>query len=110
LALTDAIGAYSDCEEEFQKALEDSVGSRVLMPTYEAAHLFQMRLHQYRALLRKESRRMYEKTDPQYDKSTYDCLMVKKPVQSAEGDGWWIYIKRHGQEIIASETLSELDE
>lgn len=106
MPLTDQIGAYTDCFDIWNRALADPTGVRVLVSTQSQAFMLQMRLNHSRKLEREQSKRIYTKTDPQWNTSEFDPLIVRvKP--TAEGDGWWVYIERHGTEIMDIETLSE---
>ena len=106
MALPNQIGAYPDCIDMFERALADQKGIRVRFDAYADANNFQMRMHQLRKLLRDESRRMYERDEPAYDKSEFDGLIVRTPRADTEG-GWWVYIQPHGIVITDVESLSE---
>jgi hypothetical protein len=57
-----------------------------------------------RRLARDESRRMYDRTEPQWGKSEFDDLVLL--LRQDEDGGWWVYIERYGQEIGEIESLS----
>lgn len=107
MSLPKQIGAYKDCFELFEKAKADEVGARAQLPTQKAAYVFQMRMHQARALEREESRKAYKSFELPYNKSEFDDLIVTIK-EDTEGC-WWVYVERHGAAIIAIETLSELE-
>lgn len=102
MSLPNRIAAYDDCFEVYEKALASGV--RVAFKTYGEAKIYVMRMHQARALLADESRRMYPKEDPRWGKTDFDRLMVRHPVEDTEGS-WWVYIERHGANILAVEVL-----
>mgnify|MGYP007100066320 CR=1 FL=1 len=98
MALTNAIAAYEDCDKLFERALESEKGIRVCLgQNSKAARYLQMRLNHYRTLLREESRRQYDRTDPQYGKSIYDKLYCRLS-EDTTGE-WWVYIDPAGQEF-----------
>lgn len=109
MALTDAIAAYDDCEKLFDRAIANPKGIRACLglgePGKKAAHYLRMRLNHYRQLQRRESMKIYDRTDPRYGKSLYDRFFVRL----AEDDAgeWWVYIDPAGQEslIVAVEEL-----
>lgn len=90
-------GAYADCFELFDRALDSPKGIRVAIGTGPdavgpATHLRQ-RLNKARVLDRDAMRRIYEHTDPKHGVSPYDTLVVRI-LSSTEDDlvKWWIYI------------------
>ena len=108
MPLSNQIGAYSDCLDLWTKAVTDPVGTRALFSTYPEAFKFQARLNHYRKLEREESKRVYERSDPKWNTSEFDPLIVRIKA-AAEDDGWWVYIERHGADIITVESLSEVE-
>ena len=62
-------------------------------------------MHKARALLRAQSRQLYDRTDPRFDKSEFDSLMC---TIKEDADGYfWVYVERHNADIIAIESLSD---
>lgn len=108
MSLPQQIAAYPDCAELFEKASIDGKGARCFVPDYDRAKLLQMRLHQFRKLDRDEKKRVYPKDDPRWGVSEYDKFTVRNPQQSAEGDGYWVYIETTVLDDAAVEGLSEL--
>lgn len=104
MSLPNQISAYPDCFELFDRAAASTKGARALLPDKSKAMLFQMRMHQARSLQRAETRRMYDKSSPQYDKSEFDHLRVS--VQEDSTGGWWVYVIPHGTMI---ETIEEIE-
>lgn len=109
MALTDAIAAYEDCERLFDRAANTPKGSRACFGAGDegrkAAHYFRMRMNHFRQLQRKESMRVYDRSDPRYGKSEYDKLYVR--LAEDEAGEFWIYVDPAGQEslIIAIEDI-----
>ena len=103
LSLPDQIAAYDDCFEAFEAAYNSPRGARLSFNTEGAARQFQLRMHNARAIERRESRRMHDKSSPQWDKSQYDRLCVRNP---REINGrWWIYIEPYAETIGQIELL-----
>jgi hypothetical protein len=107
MSLPEYLGAYEDCFSLYQRALDDPIGARACFTTESGAKTFQMRMHQARALDRRESMRIYTRDQPQWGKSEFDVLKVLSAQEDTEGN-WWIYVQRHGVEIKVIESLSEL--
>lgn len=108
MSLSTQLPAYTDCEELFDRAIADEKGIRVCYQTENQAKLAQMRLHQFRKLLREQSKRLFDKGDPRWGMSEYDKLVVRSPQVDTDGE-WWIYIEHIGLAAAAVENLSELE-
>lgn len=106
MSLPTTIGAYNDCLDVFERALESKRGTRVSFNTEPEANIFQMRMCTARALRRDESRRMYPREDPRYNRTAFDHFVVRRPVSDTE-DKWWVYIEPHSSNIIAIEDIEE---
>jgi len=92
MSLPETISAYPDCKELYERANEDPIGVRARMESEAAAKLFQMRMHQYRSLERRQSKRLYDRDDIRHGKSEFDPLVVKVR-EDTEGH-WWVYVER----------------
>jgi hypothetical protein len=101
MSLPQRLDAYPDCIDVFDRALEEK--TRVEFETYKEAKLFQLRMCTCRALHRDETKRMYERTDPQWGRSPYDKLVVRQPVEDDGPGHWWVYIEPHGSNILSIE-------
>jgi len=77
MSLSKSRHAYLDCQEVFDRALEDPKGVRVRMKDMDSAMVFRTRAHYFRKLLRDESRQVYEEGEPQYGVSPYDRLVLR---------------------------------
>lgn len=105
MALSNSIAAYDDCFAHFDRAQAAENGIRILMSTESEANYLRFRLNQARALERKESCRIYDRTDPLYGKSENDCFRISV-MRSAEGEtGFWVYIRKWHQQFDAVEEL-----
>ena len=99
------MAAYGDCFELFERAKADSIGIRAFVGKKTAAERLRYRMQMARRLARDESKRLYDRDSPQWNKSEFDDLILLLR-QDVDGD-WWIYVERYGQEIGAIESLSE---
>lgn len=107
MSLPDQLEAFEDCLGLYERALADKVGARACFGTYEEAKLMQLRMHQARALERRQTLRLYPASDLRHGKSEFDCLRCRVLGPDEDGD-WWVYVDRHGQDIKTIEALSEL--
>jgi len=105
MALSNQIAAYSDCEDLFTRAKADPVGARACFATDAQAKYFRLRLNNYRVLLRRESIRIYDRTDPLYGKSDYDEFICQ--VKEDDAGEFWVYVSRTNNEILDIQPLSE---
>lgn len=106
MALPESAAAYTDCYELFDKALADPLGVRALIGKHGDAAAYQMRLNKARKIERDESKRLYPRDEPQWNKSQYDGLKVTLEVDT-EGE-WWVYITPHRKDLVVVQGLSEL--
>lgn len=107
MPLSNTIDSYTPELEIFERALDDPKGTRVCYENYNLAHQGRSRFQQARALDRVQSKRIYPETDKLYGKSAYDVLVCRIK-EDSEGM-FWVYIERHGREILAVESLSEVE-
>lgn len=107
MPLPNTIDSYTPELDIFEKALDDPKGARVCYADYNLAHQGRSRFQQARALDRAQNRRIYDKTDRLYGKSVYDVLVCR--IREDDSGEWWVYIERHGREILAVEPLSEVE-
>ena len=105
MSLPTQIAAYGDCIDLYERAKVDPVGIRAFVGKRTDAERLRYRMQMARRLVRDESKRMYDRTDPGWNKSEFDDLILLLR-QDVDGD-WWIYVQRYGQEIGEIENLSE---
>src|SRR6266851_3073585 len=60
MALSSSIQAYPDCHEFFEAVVDDPQGGRIWKGTFQAAHEFRHRCHQFRRLHRKNNEKIYK--------------------------------------------------
>ena len=105
MSLPNTTAAYEDCFDHYERARHSPNGIRVLLPDLGQARHLQFRMHQARVLERRDSMRIYGKTDPRWGKSENDHLRVSL-VAPADGEsGHWVYIEPWGQKPEAVEEL-----
>ena len=105
MSLSNRLEAFEDCLEYFERALADAAGLRVCFAEYQQAKLFQLRMHQARALQREQHKRLYEANDPRWGASLYDKLTVRAPVEDTGGE-WWVYIERTTSVILDAQPIA----
>lgn len=107
MPLPNTIDSYIPELEIYDQAIADPVGVRICYATEKKAMQARFRFHQAKSLDRARSMRIYKPEDPLYGKSEYDILTCLLK-EDASGE-WWIYIERHGREVLAVEPLSEVE-
>lgn len=106
--------SYSDCFTLFEKALDDAKGSRFQPKAssgtnnYGDCYHFRLRMHQARAIDRKDNRELFEKGDPLFGRSVYDPLKIQIKGPDTEGMHW-IYVIHTEIDVNDIESLSELE-
>ena len=71
-----SVAAYGDCEEHFQRALNSANGIAVTLEAPGMATRFRQKMNSYRALLRRQSQKVYEPSDPRFNTSPYDAYAL----------------------------------
>lgn len=108
--------SYSDCFTLFEKALEDTKGARFqpkssktdVPGNYGDCYHFRLRMHQARAIDRKDNREIFDPGDPLYGRSLLDPLVIQ--IKGPDSDGMhWIYVTHTEINIDDIESLSELE-
>lgn len=103
--------SYSDCFTLFDKAHADEKGARFQVnggDNYGDAYHFRLRMHQARAIDRKDNKEIYEIGEPLYGRSIFDPLVIQIKGPDTEGK-WWIYVKHTEINVDDIESLSELE-
>lgn len=101
--------SYTDCYEIFDKAQSDPKGIRIPFNTEGEARHYQMRLHNARAVDRRENTKIYDKGHQLYGQSAYDILQVR--LRQGEDFTWFVYIEPKDKYIDKAgiEMLSEVE-
>lgn len=102
--------SYSDCFTLFDKALESKKGARYQVNNgvnHGDSWQFRLRMHQARAIDRKDNRELYSLGDPLYGHSVYDPLIIQIKVDT-EGK-YWIYVKHTEIDVTEIEDLDDVE-
>lgn len=108
MSTSDSRLSYPDAQAFLDAVLADSVGARRPFATQGAAYQFRTRCHTYRAICRKDNRKIHpDSQHPLHGRSEYDPITIRDPVRDDEGE-WWIYAVRLDTAEEDIEPLSEL--
>lgn len=99
--------SYADVYEKFDEAKDDPKGIRIPFDTKGEAMHYQMRMHNARAVDRRENAKMLDKSHPLHGQSSYDVLQVR--LRKGEDDTWFVYIEPKDKYIGETESLSEIE-
>lgn len=108
MALSNSLLAYDDCQQFFEKAVEDPKGARRPFPTEDQAIRWRMRCHQFRKLHREQNAAVYPLGELLHGRSEYDVFTLTIKYSP---DGYhWVYAERVTLEPGEIEGLSEVPE
>jgi|SRR6185437_2222908 len=99
--------AYEDVYKHFDAALADPLGVRIPFKTYAQAKHYQMRMHNARAVDRRDSKRTYDPSHDMYGQSVYDTLQVI--IREGEDGTHFVYVERRDRNVGEFEPLSEIE-
>jgi hypothetical protein len=99
--------SYKDIYEVYDRALDDPKGIRLPFDSLADAKNYQMRMHNARAIDRRESRRTYREDDPMHGQSIYDVLQVR--VRHGEDGTVFLYVEPKDKGAPEIELLSEVE-
>lgn len=102
--------SYTDCYEMFEKAMADPKGIRLFFPNRKEARHYQMRLHNSRAVDRRENKLLHP--DPGHKlhgQSAYDVYSIR--MREGEDGSWFVYIEPKNKFINEDivESLSDVE-
>jgi hypothetical protein len=103
--------SFTDCQDIFDKAIEDGTGVRVMFNTEGQANHFIGRMHRFRELDRLDNAKEFDQGHPLHGKSVYDQCVVRRPRSETFSDGavgWWVYVEKMTIENMIIEPLSAL--
>lgn len=72
------INSYKDCQEHLDNALDSESGISLELETKGMATRMMQRLNTCRKLFRERSKEIYPSTDPQWNISPWDHLVIKR--------------------------------
>jgi hypothetical protein len=107
MALSNSIQAFPDCHEFFEAVADDPLGGRIWKGTFQAAHEFRHRCHQFRRLHRKQNEKIYERGHIMHGCSEYDTLKLQLK-EDSNGE-WWVYAVQMRNAPRSIELLSEVE-
>mgnify|MGYP001604604296 CR=1 FL=1 len=96
--------SYSDCYEVLDKAIANQKGIRVQVDDFGAGNNYRLRLHQARAIDRKDNRETFPEGHKLHGRSVYDQLVVR--IKEIKGK-WWMYLERFSTANLNIEPLGE---
>jgi hypothetical protein len=99
--------SYKDIYEVYDAALEDPKGIRLAFDDASAARNYQMRMHNARAIDRRENSKTYEPGDPMHGQSAYDVLQVR--IRHGEDGTIFLYVEPKDKNAPEIELLSEIE-
>jgi hypothetical protein len=101
--------SYTDCYDIFEKAMEDPAGIRIPFDTEAAAKHYRMRMHNARAVDRRENIQTYDKGHPMHGQSSYDILTLT--IKIGEDATAFLYIEPKNKHLAIDEIekLSEIE-
>lgn len=107
MALSSSIQAYPDCHEFFEAVVEDPQGGRIWKGTFQAAHEFRHRCHQFRRLHRKQNEKIYERGHLMHGCSEFDTLKLQ--IKEDSNSEFWVYAVHVRNAPRSIELLSEVE-
>lgn len=99
--------AYDDVFEKFELAMNDPRGVRIPFDSYAAAKTYMMRMHNARAIDRRDNERTYQPDDPMYGQCIYDRLQCT--IREGEDGTFFIYVEPRDKYVGEIELLSEVE-
>lgn len=100
--------AYPDCEEFFNKALEDGRGVRLPFQIEGHARQFLVRCNSFRQICRQDNMRIHAKDHPMYGRCEYDTVALSV-VPTEDHSDWFVYARIYKLNESDVESLSEIE-
>lgn len=100
--------SYPDCEQFFDKALEDEVGARLCFQTEGHARQFLVRANTFRKICRQDNKQIHrlDPENPMYGRCEYDPITLTI-VPTEDKSEWFVYGRRN---VIGDGMLESLAE
>lgn len=99
--------SYADIYKVYDQALADPMGVRVPFNNRAEAQHYQLRMHQARAIDRKDNKELYPEGHALHNNSAYDVLQVR--LREAEDGSWFVYVEHKERLVAEVESLSKLE-
>ena len=93
MTLPVSLHAYKSEIDAFDRAITATRGIRIEFPDQTRARGYVARLHNARALDRKENLRTLDPTNPLYGKSDFDCITVS--IRQDTSGNAWVYLEKN---------------
>ena len=104
MSLSNSRHAYLDCFSLLDRALEDPRGIRAEVPSLNNALRLRLRIHQARAIDRKDNASTYDPDHPLHGRSPYDLLVCR--IEEVAGRAW-VYLDKVQVQIGVIEPILE---
>lgn len=99
---------YYEAQIEYMdRAIADPKGIRVEFDSQADALMFRQRIHQARALIRKQNGDIFKPGDPLYQTCEYDVLICR--IRNDTDGKWWLYLEKNSSLPNLVESLSGED-
>lgn len=99
--------AYDDVFAKFELAMNDPRGVRIPFDSYSAAKTYMARMHNARAIDRRDNERTYQPDDPMYGQCIYDRLQCT--IREGDDGTFFIYVEPRDKYVGDVESLSEIE-
>lgn len=99
--------SYKDIYDVYDAALDDPKGIRLAFSNLGDAKNYQMRMHNARAIDRRENKKTFPEGDPMHGQSTYDILQVR--IRHGEDGTVFLYVEPKDKNAPEIEPLSEIE-
>lgn len=106
MPMSTSLQSYHDCLDFFEKVVDDPLGGRVCLGSYQEAAYFRRRCNKARILHREQNKDIHAEGMPLHGASEYDPLQLK--LKEDVSGRWWVYAERMKLDASAVELLSEV--
>lgn len=104
MSLPTSKNSYLDCIEYLDRAMHETKGARIKIGSYDEGIRLRMRMHQLRAILRRDTKLIYSIGDPGYDTTEYDCLTLTVDLIAEQ---WYVVMKKNEIRVDAIEAIPD---
>lgn len=104
MSLPTSKNSYLDCIEYLDRAMAETKGARIKIGSYDEGIRLRMRMHQLRAILRRDTKLIYSIGDPGYDTTEYDCLTLTVDLIAEQ---WYVVMKKNEIRVDAIEPIPD---
>lgn len=97
--------AYEAEFDLLDRAVASERGVQRLFTDRGAAFQFRTRLHKARSYDQEDSKKIYERTDPQWNSTPYACIIVREPFYEQERGVWVLRLEKNSIEHMVVEDI-----